>query len=244
MANTEITGGKNLPVEQAISLVSTKFGGGFGDSKQIAIDLLSETIKILQEYDIGYCLISGTLLGKIRHNDFIPWDDDIDLLVDDSFNDKLLGILKNYGDKFTFLGVLDGKSGGKICFINRGIEMSTDNHGCKKQILNQNGKYNWPFVDLFVYNINDDKIKFFNKDWDKDKFLPFTQTDFLGLNVNIPYDSDYFLKINFDEDYMTRLISNWYIHKNEENILPEQVASITMRGYIYIKNIMREHNGQ
>ena len=72
--------------------------------------------------------------------------------------------------------------------------------------------------------------------------MPFTKTDFLGLNVNIPCDSDYFLKINFDEDYMTRLISNWYIHKNEENIPPEQVASITMRGYIYIKNIMRENN--
>ena len=242
MAKVEITGRNNLSVEQAVSLVSTKFNDAFGDSKQIAIDLLSETIKILKEYDINYCLISGTLLGKIRHNDFIPWDDDIDLLVDDSFNNKLLDILKKYGNKLTFLGVLDGKSGGKICFTNRGTEMATDYHGCKKQILNQNGKYNWPFVDLFVYNINDNIINFFNKEWDKDKFLPFTKTNFLGLNVNIPCDSDYFLKINFDEDYMTRLISNWYIHKNEESIPPEQVASMTMRGYIYIKNIMRENN--
>lgn len=242
MANIKITGSNNLSVEQSISLVETKFSDGFGDSKQIAIDLLFETIKILEEYDINYCLISGTLLGKIRHNDFIPWDDDIDLLVDDSFSSKLPDIFKKYEDKLTFLGVLDGKSGCKICFTDRGTEMITDVHGCKKQILNQNGKYTWPFVDLFVYSMNNNIIKFFNKEWDKDKFLPFIKTDFLGLNVNIPCDSDYFLRINFSEDYMTRLISNWYIHKHEQNIPPEEVASISMKGYTFIKNIMRQNN--
>ena len=55
---------------------------GFGKYKPIAINLLKKTIEILEEYDINYFLISGTLLGYIRHNDFIPWDDDIDLIVD------------------------------------------------------------------------------------------------------------------------------------------------------------------
>lgn len=41
------------------------------------------TIKIFEENNINYCVFFGNLIGLLRHNNlFIPWDDDIDILVD------------------------------------------------------------------------------------------------------------------------------------------------------------------
>ena len=46
---------------------------------QVELDLLGKFINVCDKYNIKYFIISGSLIGAIRHNGFIPWDDDIDL---------------------------------------------------------------------------------------------------------------------------------------------------------------------
>ena len=58
----------------------------------IELDLLREFIRICSEYKLQYWVGFGTLLGTIRHQGFIPWDDDLDVWMPREDYDKLLTI--------------------------------------------------------------------------------------------------------------------------------------------------------
>lgn len=53
----------------------------FSQMKKIQLSLLKKFIEICETHNIKYYAIYGTLLGTVRHQGYIPWDDDIDIAI-------------------------------------------------------------------------------------------------------------------------------------------------------------------
>ena len=56
--------------------------------------LLTEIDDICKQYGIEYYLAGGNALGAVRHNRFLPWDDDIDLFITRDNWNKLKHIIE------------------------------------------------------------------------------------------------------------------------------------------------------
>lgn len=57
---------------------------------------------LCEENNIDYCLMGGSALGAIRHNGFIPWDDDLDVFMRPQEYEKFREVFNRKGDKNTY----------------------------------------------------------------------------------------------------------------------------------------------
>lgn len=66
----------------------------------VFLDLIQEFERLCREHDIQYYMFFGGLIGAVRHKGFIPWDDDVDLIVPrKDFNRLACMTQKQFGAK-------------------------------------------------------------------------------------------------------------------------------------------------
>ena len=67
----------------------------------VALEILQAFAEVCEKNGLKYFLVAGTLLGAVRHQGFIPWDDDIDVCMPWSDYCRFLDIgQKELGDKY------------------------------------------------------------------------------------------------------------------------------------------------
>lgn len=53
------------------------------------LNMLLWVDSVMKKNKIPYALTAGTLLGAVRHKGFIPWDDDVDIMIPQKFYHKM-----------------------------------------------------------------------------------------------------------------------------------------------------------
>ena len=71
---------------------------------------------ICEENNLRYFLLGGTLLGAIRHDGFIPWDDDVDVCMPREDYEKFLKIAQNKLEKPYYISSLENNYDYRYCF--------------------------------------------------------------------------------------------------------------------------------
>lgn len=66
--------------------------------QSVSLEILKKVSDFCDENNIKYFLAYGTLIGAIRHHDYIPWDDDVDIMMERPDYDKFLTLFKEKND--------------------------------------------------------------------------------------------------------------------------------------------------
>lgn len=106
--------------------------------KKIELEILKYFHSFCVENNIKYFLSNGTLLGAVKYKGFIPWDDDVDVLVPREDYNKLISLFKDTekyvlfaferNNKFLypFAKLVDMSTRKEETNINNGVEMGLD----------------------------------------------------------------------------------------------------------------------
>ncbi len=68
------------------------------DIQRISVDILVYIDKLCREHNIDYSIFYGSLIGVERHKGYIPWDDDLDIVLTRPNYERLLELLKKQED--------------------------------------------------------------------------------------------------------------------------------------------------
>lgn len=80
------------------------------ETQKVSLEILRTVAEICEAQSLRYSLIYGTLIGAIRHHDYIPWDDDVDIMMPRPDYEKFLSYLEAHMGEYPNLKVFNTRT--------------------------------------------------------------------------------------------------------------------------------------
>src|SRR5271166_3848582 len=113
--------------------------------------MLYDINRVFQEYHIKYWIGGSTLLGAVRHQDIIPWNDNSNICILKEDENLLLNVEPQLNNLGYGLSLFSGGykiyplSGSEVKFYNMNSKWGNQNRDIEN---NEDYHYKYPFVDV------------------------------------------------------------------------------------------------
>jgi LicD family len=152
---------------------------------------LDALVEVLNRINVTYFMTSGTLLGSYRHHGRIPWDDDVDLIVNRTDKMRVRDALLSCGPEYELYTL--------------GWRWDDNQHWKFYSAAGQKvplRSYRWPYVDLLFFREDAEYVWnespwFTDERWPRSAVFPLVRRPFEGLWLPAPCDTASVLAVNF-----------------------------------------------
>ena len=174
---------QNLIMDYFLDIKDAKKAtGSLRDLQLKSLDVLKEFIRICEQNNLNYWVDAGTLLGSVRHQGFVPWDDDLDVsLTKDDYQKFKKIVEKELSENFYFSDDWPGLS----------------------RIKSKNSN---EVLDIFMYDVKGDFMRIhqlddnFERDFEPIPYnivFPTIDLFFENIKVKAPCKYDLFLRCRY-----------------------------------------------
>ena len=172
------------------------------EETEIIFDIVAKLAEVCNAQNITYFLYAGSLLGSYRHHNIIPWDDDIDVIVNVTQRVPLYAALDTLAPRYTV-----AYAGARLKFYSA------------RSTPQSNYPWRWPYVDIsFFYenatHVGDISSQFSHCVYPKSIVFPLHLRPLGNLFLNSPFDAYASLKITYGSLHYCK--THPYSHKYEE----------------------------